>query len=630
MVDVNSLRELEKALEDYQETQETLNAFVGVAQRILGDEWLSLLPDMIENDNTLVPNDKKVLKDKANHAIHYYGALAAWEEAYSYLNNAQVATLDLLRERLPVLEYWLNLFGQEGKDLVQKVRALAQQKAQEKTDAEEQQVEALQQSLSENPAPIAQTEVAQRESMQTMQSTDLAQDAKLPEDSQIIDVPQAQTSAQAEQDEAPEIAQIVEPSISSEVQEQEDEQTQVFEAEQEAGQASSEAEAVPESEVAEEVVAQTAEAQTITPVMAEEVAEVETVEAPVAQDDTVNTVVGGASEVAESVAKPETVEPEAIENGTQAEVVAPEQVENVEGPEVVEPEVAKNVAQAEAVEEVAQTEVVEPTPALVEAAEETQQVLQTEDAFSTEPVPALVEGGLETQSAPEELVVRQMPEPDINRDTYPDLSLEELVDEGSAGALNAAPAQIMEAPQNATETTYGFSQNWDIASYQRQKRLYDDANNWLNAWCIRMDEMDKTSYPHYGFIVDITYDLKEKIQNVLENQLLDELVDREIEGGKEALERLAQALDKELDGLPDDLKLSTKDKMELDARALLGELDTSNKKENIGPAADGFVLMDDPYAVSTEQIISDFEATEKNAQNEIDKLNVIEDNPKKS
>ena len=472
MVDVNSLRELEKALEDYQETQETLNAFVGVAQRILGDEWLSLLPDMIENDNTLVPNDKKVLKDKANHAIHYYGALAAWEEAYSYLNNAQVATLDLLRERLPVLEYWLNLFGQEGKDLVQKVRALAQQKAQEKTDAEEQQVEALQQSLSENPAPIAQTEVAQRESMQTMQSTDLAQDAKLPEDSQIIDVPQAQTSAQAE--------------------------------------------------------------------------------------------------------------------------------------------------------------VVEPAPALVEAAEETQQVLQTEDAFSTEPVPALVEGGLETQSAPEELVVSQMPEPDINRDTYPDLSLEELVDEGSAGALNAAPAQIMEAPQNATETTYGFSQNWDIASYQRQKRLYDDANNWLNAWCIRMDEMDKTSYPHYGFIVDITYDLKEKIQNVLENQLLDELVDREIEGGKEALERLAQALDKELDGLPDDLKLSTKDKMELDARALLGELDTSNKKENIGPAADGFVLMDDPYAVSTEQIISDFEATEKNAQNEIDKLNVIEDNPKKS
>lgn len=566
MVDVNSLRELEKALADYQETQETLNTFVGIAQRILGDEWLSVLSDIIENDNTLVPNEKKVLKDKANHAIHYYGALAAWEEAYSYLNNTQVATLDLLRERLPVLEYWLNLFGQEGKDLVQKVRALAQQKAQEKTAEEEQQVEDLQQSLSENSTPIVQAEVGRNESLQTMQSTDLAQESNLPEDSQIIDVPQAQPLAQVEQGEKLQEVQVVEPSVSSEVQEQEDEQTQVFEAEQEAQQASNDAETVPETALAEDVVAQSVENQTITPVMAEEVAEVEPFDAPEVQGDTLNTVAD--STPVENVAQAEAVEPEAVEN-------------------------------------VAPTEAVEPAP------------------VSAEP-------NVETQSAPEGLIVRQMPKPDINRDTYPNLSLEELVDEGSAGALNAAPVQVATAEQNVAEPTYGFSQNWDIASYQRQKRLYDDANNWLNAWCIRMDNMDKTSYPHYGFIVDITYDLKEKIQNVLENQLLDELVDREIEGGKEALERLAQALDKELDGLPDDLKLSTKDKMELDAKAVLGALDTSNEKEYIGPAADGFELMDDPYAVPTEQIISDFEATEKNAQNEIDKLNVIEDNPKKS
>lgn len=580
MVDVNSLRELEKALADYQETQETLNTFVGIAQRILGDEWLSVLSDIIENDNTLVPNEKKVLKDKANHAIHYYGALAAWEEAYSYLNNTQVATLDLLRERLPVLEYWLNLFGQEGKDLVQKVRALAQQKAQEKTAEEEQQVEDLQQSLSENSTPIVQAEVGRNESLQTMQSTDLAQETNLPEDSQIIDVPQAQPLAQVEQGEKLQEVQVVEPSVSSEVQEQEDEQTQVFEAEQEAQQASNDAETVPETALAEDVVAQSAENQTITPVMAEEVAEVEPFDAPEVQGDTLNTVADSAP----------------VENVAQVDAVESEVVENVAQAEAVEPEAVENVAPIEAVE----------------------------------PAPASAEPNVETQSAPEGLIVRQMPKPDINRDTYPNLSLEELVDEGSAGALNAAPVQVATAEQNVAEPTYGFSQNWDIASYQRQKRLYDDANNWLNAWCIRMDNMDKTSYPHYGFIVDITYDLKEKIQNVLENQLLDELVDREIEGGKEALERLAQALDKELDGLPDDLKLSTKDKMELDAKAVLGALDTSNEKEYIGPAADGFELMDDPYAVPTEQIISDFEATEKNAQNEIDKLNVIEDNPKKS
>ena len=471
MVDVNSLRELEKALADYQETQETLNTFVGIAQRILGDEWLSVLSDIIENDNTLVPNEKKVLKDKANHAIHYYGALAAWEEAYSYLNNTQVATLDLLRERLPVLEYWLNLFGQEGKDLVQKVRALAQQKAQEKTAEEEQQVEDLQQSLSENSTHIVQAEVGRNESLQTMQSTDLAQESNLPEDSQIIDVPQAQPLAQVEQGEKLQEVQVVEPSVSSEVQEQEDEQTQVFEPEQEAQQASNDAETVPETALAEDVVAQSVENQTITPVMAEEVAEVEPFDAPEVQGDTLNTVAD--STPVENVAQADAIEPEAVENVAQVDAVEPEAVENV-----------------------APTDAVEPAPA------------------SAEP-------NVETQSAPEGLIVRQMPKPDINRDTYPNLSLEELVDEGSAGALNAAPVQVATAEQNVAEPTYGFSQNWDIASYQRQKRLYDDANNWLNAWCIRMDNMDKTSYPHYGFIVDITYDLKEKIQNVLENQLLD-------------------------------------------------------------------------------------------------------------
>ena len=618
MVDINSLRELEKALEDYQETQETLNAFVGIAQRILGDEWLSLLPDMIENDSTLVPNDKKVLKDKANHAIHYYGALAAWEEAYSYLNNAQVATLDLLRERLPVLEYWLNLFGQEGKDLVQKVRALAQQKAQEKTDAEEQQVEALQQSLSENPVPIHQTEAAQT------QATQAVQEEALPENSQIIDVPQEpqeQPLAEVEQDEEPQEAQVVEPSLSSEVQEKEDEQTQAIEANQTAARMAGESAVVTEP-VVENMMAETAEAQTIEPVNVQD----------------------GANAEAVVQAEAETIEPVAAESVTETEMPTPVVEQGVAETEAVAvSEIEKNAEiPVQAAEQVLQAESTLATEAVPaepvsqeEVAVQAEPALKTDPALSAEQVlqatPVLETAASEqAEAAPEELVVRQMPEPDVNRDTYPDLSLEELVDEGSAGALNAAPAQIVEAAQNASEQTYGFSQNWDIASYQRQKRLYDDANNWLNAWCIRMDNMDKTSYPHYGFIVDITYDLKEKIQNVLENQLLDELIDREIEGGREALERLMQALDKELDGLPDDLKLSTKDKIELDAKAVLGALDTSNEKEYIGPAADGFELMDDPYAVSTDQIISDFEATEKNAQNEIDKLNVIEDNPKKS
>ena len=50
------------------------------------------------------------------------------------------------------------------------------------------------------------------------------------------------------------------------------------------------------------------------------------------------------------------------------------------------------------------------------------------------------------------------------------------------------------------------------------------------------------------------------------------------------------------------------------------------EKEDIVAPSDGFELMDYPYAVSTEQIISNFEKTEKEAEKRIDNLNVIYEN----
>ena len=144
-----------------------------------------------------------------------------------------------------------------------------------------------------------------------------------------------------------------------------------------------------------------------------------------------------------------------------------------------------------------------------------------------------------------------------------------------------------------------------------------------------MENKEKIDYPHYGFIVDIMYDLKEKIQALLENQLLEDLIDQQIPGGRDTLNRLASAIDKELNDLPDDLKISTAEKIKLNAREILGAIDDSDEKEYIGPAPDGFELMDDPYAASTEQILSDFEKTEEEAQDQIDKLNVIDENENK-
>ena len=185
-----------------------------------------------------------------------------------------------------------------------------------------------------------------------------------------------------------------------------------------------------------------------------------------------------------------------------------------------------------------------------------------------------------------------------------------------------SPIREHKEPENDPQLV---SQNWDITAYLKQKELFDAANNWLSAWCIRMDNAEKTSYPYYGFIVDLMHDLKEKAQLVLENQLLEDTVDQDVPEGRIGMERVVEAIDKELEILPDEFKTSTAEKVKLNAREILGRIDTSTEREEIEKAPDGFELIDDPYETSTQQIIDDFEKTEREAQNKIDNLNVMED-----
>lgn len=489
MVDENLLRQLENSLDLYQETQETLDVVVQNAQFLFGEEWLEKLPLAFDNQ----PMDtarKIVLKDKANHVVHYYGALAAWQEASTYLTDEKTATVDLLAERIPTLEYWLALFGNEGKDLVAQVKNLYQKLAQ--TDAH-----------------LAQEE----------------EPAEIPE---VIGTQELQQTAQ----------QSVNPTVVEPV-------------------------ALPETPL------QTNLPEHELPSLPEES---EVLQTPPEQSEILPAQIASEEEMIVQVMPEIFKEPESL------------------------PEIAEK-------EELTQAQ--NNQPVLVE---ETLEEPKKEDIVLTEEKPVWQD-----------------------KNTAGEMSLEELVDFSIPSSVSQIPTEeFIDAKEVMQGTTQMVTQNWDLANFLRQKRLYDDANNWLSAWCIRMNNSEKTDYPHYGFIVDIMYDLKEKIQIVLENQLLEELVEREIPGGQEAMNRLLEALDKELEDLPDDFKMPTAEKIKLSAREILGAMDESSEKEFIGPAPDGFELMDDPYAASTEQILSDFEKTEEEAQNQIDKLNVIEENENKT
>ena len=500
MTDENLLKQLQNSLIQYQETQETLDIVVQNAQFAFGEEWLEKLP--VAFDNVQMDTAQKIiLKDKANHVVHYYGALAAWQEASTYLSSPNTVTAQQLAERIPTLEYWLALFGNEGTNLVAQVKELYRTLYQTEEVKENEQAEVL---LS----TTAETEEAE---------------VLNPEQS-VVAEPIAQ--------EGPVIETSVQPDVLTETQPL---------------------------------------LQTIQP---------------------------------ESSSQAQDVRPEALiqQNQQQQPDVEQEQIIQIIPETFREPETSY------------QPEVEE-----TEGARDEEEVVSeiTEEVVLSEP-----------QTMPDVLVEEQPVWQDKN--TAGEMALEDLVDFNAPTSVTQVPTEEFINPKEVMQgETQMVTQNWDLANFLRQKRLYDDANNWLSAWCIRMDNSEKTDYPHYGFIVDIMHDLKEKIQTVLENQLLEELVEREIPGGQDAMKRLLSAIEKELDDLPDDFKISTAEKIKLSAREILGAMDNSQEKEFIGPAPDGFELMDDPYAASTEQILSDFEKAEEEVQNQIDKLNVIEENENK-
>ena len=383
MTDENLLKQLEDSLNLYQETQETLDIVVQNAQFAFGDEWLEKLP--VAFDNVQMDTAQKIiLKDKANHVVHYYGALAAWQEASTYLSSTSSVSAAQLAERIPTLEYWLALFGKEGSDLVSQVKELYRTLYQSEGIEENKTAEVL---------PSMVTQPVQAETFASAQSTVI--EPIVPEN------PVAETSIQS--DILPEI-QPLSQTIQTETPEQKQEEQ-------------------PNEPVQMQPAQPEASQEQIVQIMPE------------------------------TFREPEPIEPPQIEN---TQTTTPENVVSEIIEEVVEPEI--------------------------------------------QPVPDVLV---------EEKPVWQ------DKNTAGEMDLEDLVDFNIPASVTQIPTEEFINPKEVMQGEIQMvTQNWDLANFLRQKRLYDDANNWLSAWCIRMDNSEKTDYPHYGFIVDIMYDLKEKIQNI--------------------------------------------------------------------------------------------------------------------
>ena len=614
MIDADTLKQFEEVLKAYHEDDETLQPIVTLAEQALGDNWTGqLVPEL--NSALAGRSDASDLIEKAEHAVHYYGALAAWEEANSYISGKEEYTVEMLQERLPVLEYWLRLFGDEGEALMAQVRGLLNSSSNSDNLAQKDEnlvdnapvVEEKTEKASVMPEPIAADAIVSDESI----LADTKENKT--EDSVVIEDVKPEPTPEVKEEPVQEIKQEPAPEVKEEVSVVE--QEPIVEVKQEPAP-------VENNKVDVETVA-VEEATENTKVEINDLPKQEVVEEP---KETKKEEVQPVEEVVqeESVQIKEAPQPEEIPQ--QEEVVEIKKETKAEPVSISEIQPENDKAPAEKAEEkkvvLSDQDREIPNLDVLESVDQANQKTPDNGGSKDTDGMSIVDQEL---SALEQLHSVNSEEPVFKSSSY--TGLDPLPSEEKTEDVPKEKAPEIEDVKPADYASVNTeSKNWDIAVFLRQKKLYDEACNWLSAWCVRMDGAAKDEYPHYGFIVDLMYDLRDKAHNILDNQLLDEIVEQDVEGGRAAVQGVVDALDKEIEGLPDDLKLSTAEKMKLSAREILGQIDTSNEKEVMDAPPDGFELMDDPYAISTEQILSDFEKTEQKAQKEIDNLNVIDEN----
>ena len=448
MAENQDLSDLINALDAYQENQETLPSVVEAAFNLFGEDWTAVLSSKIDELTDVSPERKQLIKDKADHALHYYGALGAWQEAYEYLNNPSNYSAAEISDRIPVLEYWLTLFGDDGQRLLNDVRKLIVSDSTSSEAAQETETPDL--PKEENIQPNEPKE----ENTTLIEETEITSDA--------VEVPILEES-------------ILQP----------------------------ENETLPKDEVISGDGAQPEEAD----ILKEEMPETD--DAPVLSD-----------------------------------------FSDIEQP--IEPQ-----------------EEIEQTSDFVEQAQDTNNTSATDE------------------------------QNEINSMEYADSLFQQSED-------------IMPKPIDAEKDR--FSYRFEILQYLNEKQLYENAINWLSSYYFRRNKnAERTDYKYFGFIVDLMVDLKNNIQDMLSNPLLDEYMEIQLDTGRKGVEDFLTSLQKELDGLPDEWR-PTEDEEDINLHDVLGDIDNTTNKEYIGPAPDGFELMENPYEVAPEKIIEEFEKTEKETQ----------------
>ena len=191
--------------------------------------------------------------------------------------------------------------------------------------------------------------------------------------------------------------------------------------------------------------------------------------------------------------------------------------------------------------------------------------------------------------------------------------------------------EVVSVIENDSVIDLNSPQGFIIQKAKKEIELLDAVQAWLSARCLQLNNMEVFAYPYYGFVVDLMRQTVKDIQAVLD--LEDKtILPKFYEGGEEAIVRKKQAVEADIETAVQNCESATTALIDNDinmdeVRKTLGNLDESTEPEYLGPAPDGFELLQDSdtpldenavkeqYQKLEKEVLAETESEKKTSQN---------------
>lgn len=182
-----------------------------------------------------------------------------------------------------------------------------------------------------------------------------------------------------------------------------------------------------------------------------------------------------------------------------------------------------------------------------------------------------------------------------------------VIDPNLPSPLTASALTGFDTPENPFLNTSELSESeWLIERTLRQIRLLQQIQTWLAARCVHLGNIEIFSYKYYGFVVDFYRVLLKDIHTILSDSSLFALLEERMNGGLKYLQDTQLYLEQEIrsaeENSESDVTPLIADDLDMALfKKTLGVVDQSNEKEYLGPAPDGFEIIEDPYEAMQKQ-----------------------------